>query len=342
MNTAIQIFKHSLMISSFVFIMMLLIEYINIQTKGNWQESIKEKKWKQYVLSALLGATPGCLGAFSVVALYSHGVVSFGSLVAAMIATSGDEAYVMFSMFPLKALWLTIIILIIGLAAGYLTDIFMKKRKVKLKIFDHELEIHNTEKCNCFTKGEILNQLRTISFQRTLLILLLMLLMIGFIFEMIGPQEWNWIKITFLVSILFALFVVLTVPEHFLEEHLWEHILKKHLPRIFLWTFGALILIHFLTQYLDLEMWIKSNYIIVLFVAVLVGIIPESGPHMIFVTLFAQGSIPFSILLASSIVQDGHGTLPLLAVSKRGFVILKIVNVFFGLIVGLAGLLFYL
>ena len=342
MNTAIQIFKHALMISSFVFIMMLLIEYINIQTKGNWQESIKEKKWKQYILSALLGATPGCLGAFSVVALYSHGVVSFGSLVAAMIATSGDEAYVMFSMFPLKALWLTIIILIIGLAAGYLTDIFMKKREVKLKIFDHELEIHNTEKCNCFPKGEILNQLRTISFQRTLLILLLMLLMIGFIFEMIGPQEWNWIKITFLVSILFALFVVLTVPEHFLEEHLWEHILKKHLPRIFLWTFGALILIHFLTQYLDLEMWIKSNYIIVLFVAVLVGIIPESGPHMIFVTLFAQGSIPFSILLASSIVQDGHGTLPLLAVSKRGFVILKIVNVFFGLIVGLAGLLFYL
>ena len=342
MNTAIQIFKHALMISSFVFSMMLLIEYINIQTKGNWQESIKEKKWKQYILSALLGATPGCLGAFSVVALYSHGVVSFGSLVAAMIATSGDEAYVMFSMFPLKALWLTIIILIIGLAAGYLTDIFMKKRKVKLKIFDHELEIHNTEKCNCFPKGEILNQLRTISFQRTLLILLLMLLMIGFIFEMIGPQEWNWIKITFLVSILFALFVVLTVPEHFLEEHLWEHILKKHLPRIFLWTFGALILIHLLTQYLDLEMWIKSNYIIVLFVAVLVGIIPESGPHMIFVTLFAQGSIPFSILLASSIVQDGHGTLPLLAVSKRGFVILKIVNVFFGLIVGLAGLLFYL
>ena len=342
MNTAIQIFKHALMISSFVFIMMLLIEYINIQTKGNWQESIKEKKWKQYVLSALLGATPGCLGAFSVVALYSHGVVSFGSLVAAMIATSGDEAYVMFSMFPLKALWLTIIILIIGLAAGYLTDIFMKKRKVKLKIFDHELEIHNTEKCNCFPKGEILNQLRTISFQRTLLILLLMLLMIGFIFEMIGPQEWNWIKITFMVSTLFALFVVLTVPEHFLEEHLWKHILKKHLPRIFIWTFGALILIHFLTQYLDLEMWIKSNYIIVLFVAVLVGIIPESGPHMVFVTLFAQGSIPFSILLASSIVQDGHGTLPLLAVSKRGFVILKIVNVFFGLIVGLAGLLFYL
>ena len=73
-------------------------------------------------------------------------------------------------------------------------------------------------------------------------------------------------------------------------------------------------------------------------IAVIVGIIPESGPHLIFVTLFAQGTIPFSILLASSIVQDGHGTLPLLAVSGRAFNWLKLVNIAFGLIIGIAGL----
>ncbi len=43
-----------------------------------------------------------------------------------------------------------------------------------------------------------------------------------------------------------------------------------------------------------------------------------------FVTLFAQGLIPFSVLLASSIAQDGHGMLPLLAESKRGFLAVKI------------------
>ena len=73
-------------------------------------------------------------------------------------------------------------------------------------------------------------------------------------------------------------------------------------------------------------------------IAVIVGIIPESGPHLIFVTLFAQGTIPFSILLASSIVQDGHGPLPLLAVSGRAFIWLKLVNIAFGLIIGIAGL----
>ena len=62
--------------------------------------------------------------------------------------------------------------------------------------------------------------------------------------------------------------------------------------------------------------------------------------HMIFVTLFAQGSIPFSILLASSIVPDGHGTLPLLAVSKKGFIMLKIINVIVELVIGVIGAVF--
>ncbi|MCK4348834.1 MAG: hypothetical protein KAW47_09485, partial [Thermoplasmatales archaeon] len=51
----------------------------------------------------------------------------------------------------------------------------------------------------------------------------------------------------------------------------------------------------------------------VLLIASLIAIIPEFGPHLVFVTMFAKGLIPFSVLLASSIVQDGHGMLPLLS-----------------------------
>ena len=90
---------------------------------------------------------------------------------------------------------------------------------------------------------------------------------------------------------------------------------------------------------IDVQSWIADNMLWVLLIAVLVGIIPESGPHLVFVTLFVQGSIPFSILIASSIAQDGHGMLPLLAESKRGFFAVKGVNVMVGLAVGLIGLL---
>jgi len=55
--------------------------------------------------------------------------------------------------------------------------------------------------------------------------------------------------------------------------------------------------------------------------------------------MYAQGLIPFGVLLASSISQDGHGSLPLLAVSTKMFIWLKLINVFIALVVG--GLLIY-
>jgi len=54
--------------------------------------------------------------------------------------------------------------------------------------------------------------------------------------------------------------------------------------------------------------------------------------------LFASGDLPLSILPVSSIVQDGHGSLPLLAESRKSFIIVKLINMAVGLLVGLAGL----
>jgi hypothetical protein len=314
--------------------MMLLIEYINVQTRGSWQENLKNNRWSQYVLAVVLGATPGCLGAFTVVSLYSHRVVTLGALVAAMIATSGDEAYVMLSLFPGKTVLLTLILIFVALITGYLTDIFIKNPQRLLQKMDHKFEIHEHELCDCLNRQVIIKQLKNLSLERGALFLLLSVFMIGFLGSIIGPAAWNWVKITYVISFAFALFIILTVPEHFLEEHLWGHIFKKHLLRIFLWTFGALYAVHLLESFMNLEQWIASNTYTMLGIASLVGIIPESGPNLIFVTLFAKGALPFAILVANSIVQDGHGTLPLLAFSGRAFIIVKVINVVVGLLIG--------
>jgi len=324
----------TLTITSFVFVMMLIIEYINIQTQGLWRKSIIESRWKQYIIGALLGISPGCLGAFTAVALFSHGILSFGAVVAAMIATSGDEAFVMFAMIPDKALLLTGIIFIVGIIAGYLTDKFFK-----FKGGEKKLELHGRDVCNCFPKGQIIDQLKQMTLQRAVLILMIVV----FIFELMsggfGMQIWNWKKITFVIINLISLFIVMTVPEHFLEEHLWKHIVKKHVPQIFFWTYGALLIMNLLTRYFDFTGWISSNQFIILIIAALIGLIPESGPHLVFVTLFANGIISFPVLLASSIVQDGHGMLPMLAESRKHFIYIKLINLAAGLIVGFSGLL---
>ncbi len=325
---------HALMITGFVFVMMLIIEYINVQTRGSWQESLKKYLWAQYLMAAFLGAVPGCLGAFTVVALYAHNVVSFGALVTVMVATSGDEAFVMFSMFPGKAFLLTAILFLIGMAAGYVADIFFKPEKVTVRGFDQRLQYHD-EACACYPKGEILDQLKDLTLQRGLLLTVMLVFIFLLVSGRLGPEEWNWIKVTLLAGSLAALFIAATVPEHFLEEHLWNHIVKVHIPRVFLWTFGALLALALLSDYFDVDALIRSNQLVVLLVACLVGLIPESGPHMMFVILYAEGSLPFGTLLASSIVQDGHGMLPLLAESKKSFLRVKVVNFGIGLLVGL-------
>jgi hypothetical protein len=131
---------------------------------------------------------------------------------------------------------------------------------------------------------------------------------------------------------------VTTVPDHFLSEHLWKHTLKRHIPRIFVWTLFAFLVIDVFLGYFDLSQWISSNTGIILILALLIGIIPQSGPHIIFVTLFAGGAIPFSVLLANSIVQDGHGAIPLLAESPRSFIVMKAIKLGLGIIAGITGI----
>jgi len=319
------VFKQALMITSFVFVMMVLIEYVNVQTRGIWQSKISSNKWKQYIFAAFLGSTPGCLGAFTAVALYSHRLISFGAIVATMIATSGDEAYVMFAMFPEKAALVTLIIFFVNISNQFTENAF---------------PLHGEEKCNCFPKNEIFKSLIRPSIYRIIISIIVLAILIAIITGMIATGSEMWVKYTLILVFTFSLFVVLTVPDHFLKEHLWDHIVKVHALRIFLWTFGTLLALHYLMNYIDINSIIENNRLIVLVFAVLVGIIPESGPHLLFVTLFAQGAIPFSILLASSASQDGHGMLPLLAESKKAFVAVKLVNVIFALLLGLVGYVF--
>ncbi|MEA3504546.1 MAG: putative manganese transporter [Bacteroidota bacterium] len=327
------------MITSFVLMMMLVIDYINVQTKGIWNKKLQENWWSQIIFSAFLGVIPGCLGAFTVVSLFTHRIVGFAALVTAMIATFGDEAFVMFSMMPEKALLLSIIVFAIAIATGFFIHFFSKNKDLKTDT-SFGFEVHHQEVCHCFQKQEIIPQLKTLAFERALLIIGFLLFVIFLITGDLGSHEWDWKRITFLVGGLVTLFIVTTVPDHFLKEHLWGHVIKKHLVKILLWTFAALFFIHFIESYLDVDAWIQNNLLTILIVAVLLGIIPESGPHLIFITLFINGTIPFSILVASSIVQDGHGALPLLAESKKAFFYMKAINIIVGLVVGLIGIYF--
>jgi hypothetical protein len=146
--------------------------------------------------------------------------------------------------------------------------------------------------------------------------------------------EADWIRIILIILFVAILIIVIAAEEHFLEEHLWQHVIKVHLPKIFLWTFAVILCLTVLNNYVNIHNIIDSKPFIVLLIAILIGLIPQSGPHLIFLILFANGDLPLGIFLANCIVQDGHGALPLLAESRKAFLVSKGIKIVIALILG--------
>ena len=329
--------RTAVLVMGLVVIMMMLIEVFNVRSDGRMFSGLRNHRVGQVLLSAALGAVPGCMGGFASVSLYTHGLISFGALIAMMIASSGDEAFVMLAMFPGKSAWIFLILFVVAVAVGLLVDLFRSK-------YDgcHSMSVHDEDR---EPKHEHHHE-RHYGWQRIAMFLGVLIflgaLLGGWLegadedaggFNLLSEEWMYWL---FAALSLAVLGMLLFAGDHFVEEHLWEHIVCHHLPSIFLWTFGTILVIGLLMSYFDITSWISDNTILMILLAAAIGIIPESGPHLVFVSLYATGVVPLPVLLASCISQDGHASLPLLAESRGSFLKAKLINVFVAIVIGLA------
>lgn len=331
-----ELIQKTLMVSGFVLMLMIIIEYINVRTSGKWNQGFVKNKFFQLLSSIFLGLTPGCAGTFAIVSMYSHNLFGFFALIGATIATFGDEAFVIFSTSPETALklmlWLSIIATVLGLFFMFI------KLKPKSNLEKH-FETHGDECCNqSIHIMDISHNFRKITLERAFLMAIIFLITINILFPEHGEHNHDLFSpesIVFLILSIVSLFIVITVPNHFLKEHIWGHVLKKHFIRLFVWSIGTIFAIQLLQMFYPLEQLVSNNLTTMLILSVLIGILPISGPHLLFFTLFMQGLIPFSILLSNSIVQEGHAGIPLLAEDKKAFVWIKLSKITVAIIIGL-------
>ncbi len=405
LHLLIDIIRNSVLITGLVVVMMMMIESLNIESGGMLFKGLQRTKFGQVVIGAFLGSIPGCMGGFATVSLYTHRLFSFGALVAMMVASSGDEAFVMLAMIPDQALMmfagLFILAILVGVAIDFVNDRIHKKH---CRRHDHSdcgpqpdcpdgYMIHDEGSC-CHEEpaphleGPSSDQShggasgrrpvrgnRTYGWKRITMFIGLAVFIAALATGRLGHDHSghsheghvhteacgghaheaetveneaftidllseDWMNVLFAGLSVIVLFVLIFASDHFVEGHLWNHIVRKHLPTIFAWTFGVLLVLGIALQYMDIENWISGNTVLMILLATAVGIIPESGPHLIFVTLYAAGVVPFPVLLASSISQDGHASIPLLAESRRSFVWAKMINCGVALLAGFAAMLF--
>ena len=84
-----------LAVTVFVAAMVLLFSWLQYVTAGRFVDWIRGKTKLQPIIGALMGLTPGCGGAIVMMPLYARGYVSYGTVVATLIATLGDSAFVL-------------------------------------------------------------------------------------------------------------------------------------------------------------------------------------------------------------------------------------------------------
>ena len=403
LQTLYIILQQTLIITTLVIGMMMVIEFINVRTGGLWSKRLQKSPWIQILFAIVMGVIPGCLGTYTVVSLYVHRVVNFPALMAALISTTGDEAFFMFSLFPEKALLINLILITLAIIVATILQFSLKNKFLGLRNEELSFPVHENEECSHshHHHHSVKKNIKNISFVRALLITLslgvLILVLSGIIDGshhlnlLMGGQseesvmhsierqqstvnsqqsesivcvnnhshchhsesesessvcvdshshhshggEADWIRIILIVLFVAILIIVIVAEEHFLEEHLWQHVIKVHLPKIFFWTFGVILCLTILNNYVNIHDLIDSKPFIVLLIAILIGLIPQSGPHLIFLILFANGDLPLGIFLANCIVQDGHGALPLLAESRKAFFVSKAIKIGIAVLIGM-------
>ena len=403
LQTLYIILQQTLIITTLVIGMMMVIEFINVRTGGLWSKRLQKSPWIQILFAIIMGIIPGCLGTYTVVSLYVHRVVNFPALIAALISTTGDESFFMFSLFPEKALLINLIIIGIAVAVAVVLQLTMKNKFIGLQNKEMSFPIHENESCSHdhhHHHHSVKKNIKNISFVRALLITfsvgVLILVLSGIVDGshhlnlLMGGQteesvvhsfesqqdhkttrlhdcsdnhhhchhheteaqssmvqsstvhhhhdhggEADWIRIILIILFVVILIINIVAEEHFLEEHMWQHVIKVHLPKIFLWTFGVILCLTILNNFVNIQDLIDSKPFIVLLLAILIGLIPQSGPHLIFLILFANGDLPLGIFLANCIVQDGHGALPLLAESRKAFFVSKGIKIGIAVLVGM-------
>ncbi|MFC6826017.1 putative manganese transporter [Halopelagius fulvigenes] len=111
-------------VSAFVAVTVLLFSYVQYRTDGRLVRRLEENRRAGPLVGALMGLTPGCGGAIVMMPLYVRGTVSFGTVVATLVATAGDSAFVLLALAPKAALYAYGIAFVAAVAFGYGIDRF--------------------------------------------------------------------------------------------------------------------------------------------------------------------------------------------------------------------------
>ena len=265
----------------------------------------------QVPMASLLGALPGCGGAVVVITAFARGNIRLGAMVAALIATMGDAAFLLLAKEPTTYLKLMSISIFAAVISGWTVDKFHRGEL-------YSSEIKNFEKIG-IGKLRVRDKLFMFFAVPGLFLGILQLAQIdvnnfGILVTVFGLTG------AFLSISIWVLSPISAVSSS--KDHPFTRS-SEETSFVTVWVIAGFLAYEYSYAFfgLDLEVLTEAAWFFLPILAVLVGFIPGCGPQVLVTTLYLNGIIPFAALIGNAISNDGDALFPAIALTPRMAVI---------------------
>jgi len=280
----------------------------------------------QVPTAGCLGALPGCGGAVVVITAFARGNITLGAMVAALIGTMGDAAFLLLAKEPTTYVKVMVISIISAIVCGWLVDRLHRGDlySSEIRFLGHKvignLRYRDKTYIMIAIPGLILGTMQLM--QIDLYALGPVVLSIGLVGAALSVSVWAISPVNAITLSKDHPFTRTTEETSFVT--VW--VIVAYLAYEYAYAFFGL----------DLAGLAETAWVFIPLLAILIGFIPGCGPQILVTTLYLSGIIPFAALIGNAISNDGDALFPAIALTPRMAVIATLYSAIPALIISYA------
>jgi len=280
----------------------------------------------QVPTAGCLGALPGCGGAVVVITAFARGNITLGAMVAALIGTMGDAAFLLLAKEPTTYVKVMVISIISAIVCGWLVDRLHRGDlySSEIRFLGHKvignLRYRDKTYIMIAIPGLILGTMQLM--QIDLYALGPVVLSIGLVGAALSVSVWAISPVNAITLSKDHPFTRTTEETSFVT--VW--VIVAYLAYEYAYAFFGL----------DLAGLAEAAWIFIPLLAILIGFVPGCGPQILVTTLYLSGIIPFAALIGNAISNDGDALFPAIALTPRMAVIATLYSAIPALIISYA------
>lgn len=300
----------------------------------------------QVQFAALMGALPGCGGAIVVTTQFISGRLGFGSVVAVLVSTMGDAAFLLLASEPKTGFAMIIMGIFVGSISGLVVN--RLHRDEFLRPQPSNQHSSNVSASNQTSTSTLLGKTSSSSEKQSVMatainlqgFLWSILLVPGAIVALLGSFqidintllslpgmtiEWVGSLILLISMTLWALTKEIEDYRSVVSEDdkcISSHPMQKTAQDtnfVTAWVVIAFLLFEFSAElaHIDFALLFSSWGIFLPLAGVLMGLLPGCGPQLLVTSLYLSGALPLSVQIGNAISNDGDALFPAIAMAPK-------------------------